>query len=142
MIIGLVKALVFKPSAYCENDEKRYENSIFEVKSLVDMPHVYAEEIGCEYINIVKRKIGDKLYNVIFDDIGFFDDGLMVSLFHQHNPGKNIFGSVIITGPEDECGELTSLSEEDVKIIVEKIVWTAWMIQGKEVVAPAIMSGD
>lgn len=139
MVIGLVKVLVFKPSAYFESDEKRCENSRFEVKSLVDMPHVYAEEIGCEYINIVKRKIGGKLYNVIFDDIGLLEENLMVSLFDHHNPGKNIFGPIIIAGIEDECGELTSLNEEDVKTIAEKIVWTTWMIQGKEVVSPVIV---
>ena len=140
MVIGLIKVLIFNARRCDSNDISTVnKDKHFEVKSLINMPYAFEDVIGCEYINIVKRTIGGKQYCIVFDDCGFYNNEPIVSLLDIRNPGKNIFGSVIIAGLEDEHGELTSLTEYDIDIITSKISYATGMIQGKETISPVIM---
>ena len=140
MVIGLIKVLVFNAKRNNAN-EMAYaaEKKHFEVKTVVNMPYAFAEVIGCQYIDIVKRQIGGKLYSVIFDEDGFNADDPRISLLAPHNPVQNIFGTVVIAGTEDEHGELSDLSDEDVKRIINEMECTRMDMQGKEMIAPIIL---
>ena len=143
MVIGLIKVFVFNVKQYDVNEISAAKNDInFEVKSLINMPYAFADTIGCEYINIVKRAIGEKQYCVVFDDNSFNNDEPIVSLLDVRNPYENIYGNIVITGVEDEHGELTSLSEYDVSNIVSKINYVTSVAQGKEIVSPVIISNN
>lgn len=140
MVIGLIKVLIFNTKKYDGNDiSVTNKDTHFEVKSLINMPYAFADVIGCEYINIVKRTIGGKQYCIVFDDCGLYNNEPVISLLDVRNPGKSIFGNIIIAGAEDDHGELTSLSEYDIDNITSRISCTTRTIQGKETFSPVIM---
>lgn len=82
-----------------------------------DKLDVFYELIGCRCIDIVRRKIGNKYFDVICDDEGALKDDPVVSAvdtqFHHM-----LVGNLIISRADDE-GNLIDLSEEDIKQILQ-----------------------
>ena len=86
------------------------------VIDIEDKLPVFYELIGCQYIDIVRRKIGDKYYDVICDDEGTFKENPIVSAVDtQFKP--MLVGNLIISKADGE-GELIDLSEDDIKQIL------------------------
>lgn len=77
--------------------------------------------ISCETIDIVSRKIGGKEYCVVCDDEGITKPYPIVSTIFKGNERISTVGSIVITGNADEFGELTSLSESDIKKIRNQV---------------------
>ena len=80
----------------------------------------YYKLIGCDCIDIVTRKIGRKVYDIIVDDEGLLKDDPVISAID--NLGRvMLVGSLIICGLADEEGELTDLTPKDIEYIRKRI---------------------
>lgn len=80
----------------------------------------YYNLIGCRCIDIVSRKIGRKWYDIICDDEGTFVEDPLISAID--NLGRvMLVGSLIICGLADDEGELTDLSDNDIRYVKKRI---------------------
>ena len=80
---------------------------------------LFYELIGCQYVDMVRRKIGDKHYVIICDDEGLFKENPIVSAVDT-NFKPMFVGNLIIAKDGEEC-ELTDLSEGDIRQILRHI---------------------
>lgn len=95
------------------------ENKVGEVqaKKLED----YYKYIKCTSVDIVRRKIGRKRYAIICDDEGLFEDSPKISAIN--NMGEPMLvGNLLIAKLGYKENDFTSLKEEDVKYIEQRIV--------------------
>ena len=76
--------------------------------------------IGCDCIDIVTRKIGRKVYDIIVDDEGLLKDDPIISAIDDFGRVM-LVGSMIICGLADAEGELTDLSDNDIRYIKKRI---------------------
>lgn len=72
------------------------------------------EYLNCRVVNIVRRKIGDRYFNIICDDESLLKDkpqpsGIDVTGFPM------LYGNLLIAGEEVIEGELTSLKFEEIE---------------------------
>lgn len=72
--------------------------------------------IDCDTIDIVTRSFGGKFFDIICDDEGCFKENPCFSASNRAGT-DGIVGNIIITGAADREGNLTSLTDEDVKRI-------------------------
>lgn len=93
----------------------------YEAKEIDDNLSEFYEIIECDCIDIVKRKIGNKYYNIVCDDESLLKNNPTISVFHPNDSGLNVFGTIIIAGEEDEHGNLTSIDDCDIKNIRSKL---------------------
>ena len=85
-------------------------------KSLED----YYKLIGCKWVEIVSRRIGKKYYEIICDEEGTFVEDPLISAIDDF--GRVMFvGNLIISGGVDEEGELTDLTDNDIRYIKKRI---------------------
>lgn len=89
------------------------------VEEVEDTLHAWYEKLYCDIIDITARKVGGKYFNFIVDDIGLFKNNYPSAI----SPEKEVMlvGTTAITGDTDAKGDLTSLSDEDVKLILENV---------------------
>lgn len=75
--------------------------------------------IGCERIDIITAKIGDRHYDIILDDEALFKERLFTSAIDKDgNP--MLMGNLVVCNFNDK-GEETSLTDEDVTNILNHI---------------------
>ena len=88
--------------------------------SVPDCLDSFYQTLGCDLIEIISRNINGKPYEIICDEEGRFKDGNAPSIltFHGGEIVEDIVGKILIVGTADDEGELTSLSEDDVKGIL------------------------
>ena len=94
-----------------EDDELEFDDISTELYPVLD------ELLKCDAIDIVRRKIWGKTYCFIVDDEGLLKKDPILSGWCLDTPGGNLYGNLIITGVEDDEGNLTSLSNADVNKI-------------------------
>ena len=141
-MIRKLKVMVFQAKRYNVDEiEMAMKNIGFEVKEVEDTPQAFAAAMCCRYIDIVKRKIGRKNYNIICEDDGYGVNESLVSILNRRDQNQNVYGNIVIAGVEDKEGELTSLSDRDVESVVSKIGYTSEVIEGKEITSPVIIIG-
>ncbi len=87
-----------------------------EVNELED----YYKLIDCRCVDIVVRKIGGKPYDIICDDEGLFKENNPISAVDE-NWNPMLVGNLIICGLADSEGELSSLTDDDMKHIRKRI---------------------
>lgn len=76
----------------------------------------YYRLIGCTTIDIVNRGIKGKRYDIICDDEGtFLEDPRISAIDDMGQP--LLVGNLIVCGEADEEGNLTDLTEADIKHI-------------------------
>lgn len=80
----------------------------------------YYNMIDCSTVDIVRRKIGRKWFEIICDDEGTFKEDCKISAIDNFG-NVMLVGNLIICGLADSEGELTDLSYSDVKYIRERI---------------------
>ena len=91
------------------------ENALPVVLDIENKNEVFYKYLQCDAIDVAYRNFNGKRYTVICDDMGYFREGnLKVALFQKENKGNPIVGNVIIS-KTDTFGELTDLSEDDIK---------------------------
>ena len=76
----------------------------------------YRDLIGCDWIDIARRNIGDKEYDIVVDDEGLLKENPIVSAF-SGTKDPVLVGTMVICGTADSEGVLTGLSEEDLENI-------------------------
>ena len=105
------------------------ENKPPEVMEIEDDIHVFYKLIGYEDMDITRRFISGKWYQIICDDCGRLRPQAKLSLCDSAML-QPIAGNIIITGAADRFGELTSLTDADVEEICDrKLKWMAqWII--------------
>ena len=93
-------------------DVRNNEVKVVEANGLDD----YYKHIGCDCIDIVRRKIADLKVNVICDDNGALVDHPKVSAVNL--AGKPcLCGNLLIAGGKVIDGELTELTEKEIRHI-------------------------
>ena len=81
----------------------------------------YRKLIGCDWLDSAKRPVNGKMFRFVVDDTGAIKGKRIPSAIDIH--GRiHLFGNVIIAGEENDEGELTSLSEEDVELIMANVI--------------------
>lgn len=121
----MLNVLVFKPKAIKIGSMASFNrlNTGQELFIKDDLDEFY-RLIECDTIDIVKRDIGGKCYCVICDDEGLFKQNPLPAIANQQTPNINVYGNIIITGEENNEGELTSLTSEDINRIRNCIIAT------------------
>lgn len=76
--------------------------------------------LHCTTIDIVQRIIGDRWYDIVYDDNGTFVEDPRISAVDSKGQIM-LVGNLLICGLADADGVLTSLSEEDIEHIKESI---------------------
>ena len=82
----------------------------------------YYKLIDCRCIDIVSRRIGDKVYDIICDDEGLFSENRRVSAVDSKRQPM-LVGNLLIAGLADEEGHLTNLTDEDVEHIEKNLMF-------------------
>lgn len=123
------------------HDKPLNQRDFFKTTTIDDDLQVFYDIIGCECIDIVKRKIGDNYYNIICDDEGLFVENPIISLAHPTDMYQTIHGNVIITGIEDENGNLTSLTKIDIVKIKSSLKYLIMLdeITNDDTISPIIL---
>lgn len=123
------------------HDNPLNQHDFFKATTIDDDLQVFYDIIGCECIDIVKRKIGDNYYNIICDDEGLFVENPIISLAHPTDMYQTIHGNVIITGIEDENGNLTSLTKIDIVKIKSSLKYLIMLdeITNDDTISPIIL---
>lgn len=73
----------------------------------------YYELLDCECVDIVTRRIGNKLYDIICDDEGLLVENPIISAVDKDFQPM-LVGNLLIAGLADEEGHLTSLTDRDI----------------------------
>lgn len=80
----------------------------------------YYKLIGCTTIDIANRGIKGKRFDIIADDEGTFVENPKISAIDDMGQPM-LVGNLIICGEADKEGEMTDLSDDDIKHIKENI---------------------
>lgn len=80
----------------------------------------YYKLIGCRCIDIVTRRIGRKVYDIIIDDEGLLTDDPIISAIDDLGRVM-LVGNLIICGTADAEGELRDLDLTDIKYIRKRV---------------------
>ena len=97
-------------------DVKNDDISVVQADGLED----YYKLIDCRCIDIVSRRIGDKVYDIICDDEGLYSENPRVSAVDSALEPM-LVGNLLIAGLADEEGHLTSLARADIKHIITRV---------------------
>lgn len=83
----------------------------------------YYELLDCSTIDITSRKIGGKYFDIILDDEGLLKGSPVVTAVDSSPQRKPMLvGNLIICNMNDE-GEEVSLSDDDVELIADNIIF-------------------
>lgn len=94
------------------------ENKV-EVIDIDDDLDAFYRALDCDWIDIVQRRIGGKLFDVMFDDEGLLKDGHKISAINDM--GKARFVGNLMFFHNDGHGNLVGLEEDDIKHIQKYI---------------------
>lgn len=84
-----------------------------------DELETYYKLLGCSTIEIVPRKIGKYIVNIVCDEEGLLKSNPLTSAIDSMGNGM-LVGSLFITGLADEEGDLTGLTEEEQNYIISR----------------------
>lgn len=90
-------------------------------QAIEDKLETYYKLIGCELIDIVKRKIGGKYFEIVCDDEAKLKAEVPPVSGHVKDSYDEFVGVLVICGEADKEGALTSLSFEDYQLIKENV---------------------
>lgn len=95
------------------------KNNCTEVVEIENTLDEYYRLIDCRCIDIVRRKIGRKYYDIICDDEGLFDESPKISAINNLG-GVMLVGNLLITNADEE-GETIGLTTDDIRYIKKRI---------------------
>ena len=100
------------------------ETSIAKATTLSDTLDSYYTALHCNCIDIVSLTIGKskKYFSIVFDDEGLFKDSPCVSAVSDIGEPM-LVGSLFIADFDPDTGELVSLSDKDLKYVLNHIVF-------------------
>lgn len=79
----------------------KVENSLIELYKLLD----------CDLIQVVERKIGNKVYDIICDEEGLLKPNFQSAICTNYT--ENLYGNILIVNHDDE-GNFTSLDDDEI----------------------------
>lgn len=83
----------------------------------------FNELLDCRCFDIPRRKIGGKMFDIYCDDEGFLkDDQPPISAYSLKLNEPMLVGNLIIAN-HNYAGETTDLSDEDIKLIKENLLF-------------------
>ena len=136
---NIIKVMVFKEEKYKDKDELfQDKNTPFEVKEINNTLDDLYKNINCTNIDITPRLIGGRMYCIVCDDEGCYRDNVVYTALCHTNPYADIPGPIVITGPADENGDLTSITNEDVNNLISHISLTTQKAPD-EMIVPVII---
>jgi hypothetical protein len=94
-------------------DENKQELIEKDIENELD---TFYEIIGCRCIDIPRRKVGGKYFDIIVDDEGLLKDAPRCTAVDPNTLDSMLFGTLIFTNSDDE-GNTVGLSDEDIKLI-------------------------
>ena len=98
-------------------DVENKDVKIVEANCLAD----YYKFIGCNYVDIIHRRIGDVEVEIVLDDEGLLVENPKVSAISVDGTPM-LFGNLLIaSGRVTDDGELTELTEEEVDEIMDNV---------------------
>lgn len=85
---------------------------------IVDSLDVFYDMLDCGTIDIVNRGFSNskKRFDIICDDEGLLKDDPYVSAVDTRGSAM-LVGALLVVGPADDDGELTSLSDKDIEFL-------------------------
>ena len=89
-------------------------NKIRALKTTAELDELY-RLIGCGNIDIVTRKIGERVFEIVVDDEGLAKDDAKISAVDEFNVPM-LFGNLLFFR-NDGNGNLIELTEDDIKCI-------------------------
>ena len=94
------------------------ETNTAEPRMIADDLDTFYRLLRCRTIDIVTRKIGirGRAFDIICDDEGTFVDDPRISAIDKIGRAM-LVGALLIVGPADDDGELTSLTSGDIRLI-------------------------
>ena len=96
------------------------QNGIAEERTVVDSLDSYYKMLNCSCIGINRRVIGCEQYEIICDEEGTLKDDPKPSACNKAYRMMFV-GSIFVTGLNDDDGNLTSLTDSDVKQIAQHV---------------------
>ena len=104
------------------------EKGTAKITTLCDELDAYYAALHCDIIDIVTRKIGDKLFSIVCDDEALLKDRPVVSAVSGRRKPM-LFGSLFVVSVETEDkfsvlgfnGELVGLTDEDCRYVFEHL---------------------
>ena len=88
-------------------------NNSVKIVAVPDELTEYYRILNCEYIDIYRRKIGDRWYSVICDDEGALKEGAIVSAMDVQGRIA-FFGNLFILSGRNDDAELHSLTDSEI----------------------------
>ncbi len=92
-----------------------------EVLEIEDELDSYHKLIGCDCIDVTTRYFNKKPFTIICDDMGFYKENPKVAIWDETRRDVPIVGNVVICGAGDIEGNLTSLSDADVEMLLKNV---------------------
>lgn len=132
-----IKVLILKAQDYSKENFSTCLN--IEAKAIENNLSAFYSEIECQYIDILKRRIKGKWYSVICDEEGLNQEDPIITALSASNQYDKIVGTVIITGVENENGDLASLADEDVNNISSRIKLVRLKIGENETISKVLI---
>jgi hypothetical protein len=99
-------------------DEKKQELIEKDIENELD---TFYEIIGCRCIDIPRRKVGGKYFDIIVDDEGLLKSNPICTGVDAKSMDCMLFGTLIFTNTDDE-GNTVSLSDEDISLIQSEVM--------------------
>ena len=96
------------------------EKGTAKITSLCDDLDAYYAALHCDIIDIVTRKIGDKLFSIVCDDEALLKDRPIVSAVSGRRKPM-LFGSLFVVSDDNEDGELVGLTDEDCHYVFDHL---------------------
>jgi hypothetical protein len=119
-----LRVLILKGIKYTNLEQYEKDKGV-SVEVINDNLKCFYDKIGCQYIDIVIRNVGGKKYCFVHDESGAYQDDVVYTAVCPHNPLASIPGTCIITGPADSNGDLTSLTNTDIRNLVTRLAVAA-----------------
>lgn len=102
------------------------QNGIAEERTVADKLDSYYKMLNCSCIDITIRKLGysgNRYFEFVVDDEGTFKPDPIISAVDNYGRGMFV-GNLFITGRTDEEGNLTSLTDKDIKYIERFLMYS------------------
>lgn len=100
-----------------------YEVKVVESKKGESNLDFMYRNIGCDCIDIPRRKVGGKTFEIVCDDEGLLKDNPRVSAIGKNNEVM-LVGNLLIFSGVTPGGDLIDITSEDVKTIKKNLCLT------------------
>lgn len=84
--------------------------------------HEYHDLLNCRCIDVCRRKIGNKYFEIVLDDEGLLKDNPVLSASNPFDRECLLVGNLIFYGGVDSEGDFTPITDDGVKTIKDNVM--------------------